>query len=611
MIDAGGCVRTTTLFKFGSWNVQSINNKCNDVLGHIVDRELDIVFITETWLTAQFDHTTANVKDYGYVLEHKFRNGRGGGVGFLIKQCYKFSNVKSESFNTFEHHIVTLKCSYGQKVLLVVVYRLQDHSFSDFYSDFKALLMYICSMCDNLIIAGDINIHLNKLNDSNTKKFNKILVTFDLIQHIDISIPTHKLGNTIDRVITSHNLCNIFNILTEDLSLGDHFLISFKAEIHTDMQLMKEISFRRVKNINHPVFSVDLKNSLDLVTEECNSLSFKEAIIHYKNNTAAVLDKHAPLVTKAVRVVSSAPWFDSEYSLLRRERRKAERRWKKTGLDADREIFVNKRKETTLAAYNKKVNYYTVQMNKFGTNPRGLFNFANKFMDVKKSTSLPSHEDSDNGRQDLANEFNNNFMLKPKVIHEQLQQVTPRIAFNSYSNFNGEFLSEFAPTNVEELKEIVNGSPIKCSNMDSLPLNLTKEYIEMLLPVWCQLVNLSLKSGNIEGLKGAEILPLLKAHDLDPDKFTSYRPISNLNFVGKLVERVVLKRLDTHMELNNLAVQNQSGYKKKHSTETLLLKVTNDLLVVADKSSATVLLMLDLSAAFDTVDHKKLLDILF
>ena len=100
------------------------------------------------------------------------------------------------------------------------------------------------------------------------------------------------------------------------------------------------------------------------------------------------------------------------------------------------------------------------------------------------------------------------------------------------------------------------------------------------------------------------------SHKLDPNDFKSYRPISNLSFLGKLVERVVLRRLNEHMVKNSLNIPQQSAYKKFHSTETILLKITNDLLIACDKKSASVLMLLDLSAAFDTVEHKKLLRIL-
>ena len=104
--------------------------------------------------------------------------------------------------------------------------------------------------------------------------------------------------------------------------------------------------------------------------------------------------------------------------------------------------------------------------------------------------------------------------------------------------------------------------------------------------------------------------PLIKGQSLDPSDLKNYRPIYNLSIIGKLIERVVLKRLNDHLSRNNLNIPFQSAYKKHHSTETLLIRIVNDLLITTDEKKATVVMLLDLSVAFDTVDHTKLLHIL-
>ena len=117
----------------------------------------------------------------------------------------------------------------------------------------------------------------------------------------------------------------------------------------------------------------------------------------------------------------------------------------------------------------------------------------------------------------------------------------------------------------------------------------------------------------MEGAKLAHLTPLIKGQSLDSSDLQNYRPLSNLTFIGKLIEQVVLRRLNIvnkHMADNNLNIHQQSGYKKYHSTETLLIRITNDLLIASDQDKATVVMLLDLSAAFDTVDHSKLLSIL-
>jgi hypothetical protein len=102
--------------------------------------------------------------------------------------------------------------------------------------------------------------------------------------------------------------------------------------------------------------------------------------------------------------------------------------------------------------------------------------------------------------------------------------------------------------------------------------------------------------------------PLLKKNDLDPDVLSNYRPVSNLLFLSKLLERLAAKQLLNHLELRSLFVPVQSAYRAAHSTETALLKVLNDLLLAVDKGYAVILALLDQSAAFDTIDHDILFD---
>ena len=98
-----------------------------------------------------------------------------------------------------------------------------------------------------------------------------------------------------------------------------------------------------------------------------------------------------------------------------------------------------------------------------------------------------------------------------------------------------------------------------------------------------------------------------KKPGLDKEVLKNYRPVSNLSFISKVLEKVVAKRLDDNMLDNNLYSPVQSAYRKRHSTETALLKVQSDNLTALDSGSGAALLMLDLSAAFDTINHGILL----
>ena len=132
---------------------------------------------------------------------------------------------------------------------------------------------------------------------------------------------------------------------------------------------------------------------------------------------------------------------------------------------------------------------------------------------------------------------------------------------------------------------------------------LLKNNAETLAPFLCQLFNWSLEHGVVpSSFKSAYVTPLLKKADLDPADAKSYRPISNLSVISKLLERLVCKQLVKYLKDNDLLSDLQSAYRAHHSTETAVLKVLSESLAL-NAVDLAVLTLLDLLAAFDNVDH--------
>ena len=151
--------------------------------------------------------------------------------------------------------------------------------------------------------------------------------------------------------------------------------------------------------------------------------------------------------------------------------------------------------------------------------------------------------------------------------------------------------------------------PSKSCSLDPMPTWLVKQYLPVLTPILTKIVNSSLSSGSFSsGLRRAIITPILKKASLDKNTLGNYRPVSNLPFVGKLIEKVVSAQVSDYISSNDLSDPYQSAYTKARSTETALACVQNDILRAIDNQQAVFLLMLDLSAAFDTVDHGILLE---
>ena len=254
---------------------------------------------------------------------------------------------------------------------------------------------------------------------------------------------------------------------------------------------------------------------------------------------------------------------------------------------------------------SKQNSYYSKIVEETGNDQKTLFKVANSLLDKEKSRTLPDHTDS----LELANRFNNYYTTKIDKIRKAIP-ATSVVSNMVAEKFEGVQLSEFQLTTEEELKEIIKEFGVKTSTEDPIPANILKNIIEESLPCLVKLVNKSLSEGSMEGVKSSVIDPLLKKSGLDSDIDKNYRPVNNLVFFSKLIERIVSRRLDGHMTENALHSDSAFGYKKFHSTETMMLGVMNDVLMGFDDNQCTVMLFLDLSAAFDTIDITKIIEIL-
>src|SRR6478609_9574841 len=153
-------------------------------------------------------------------------------------------------------------------------------------------------------------------------------------------------------------------------------------------------------------------------------------------------------------------------------------------------------------------------------------------------------------------------------------------------------------------KKTTSGTSSTTCCLDSIPTSLLKSCIDVLITPITTLVNLSLSEGSFPAnFKTATVRPLLKKHSLSHEDLSSYRPISNLNFVSKVLEHLIHTRLANHLQSFPSLCPFQSAYQRFHSTETALLRIHNDLALAINQQKVTALVLLDLSASFDTIDH--------
>ena len=175
------------------------------------------------------------------------------------------------------------------------------------------------------------------------------------------------------------------------------------------------------------------------------------------------------------------------------------------------------------------------------------------------------------------------------------------------SDITDEVLRSFGNLSERNICELIKASAIKSCVLDPFQTNLVCDSLDVLLPVITNMVNASLSTGHFpDNWKEAIINPLFKKGAID-FAYKNLRPVSNLQFVSKITERAVFDQLYAHVMNNGLFPEFQSAYRKSHSTETALVKIVNDILLGMNRQHVSLLVLLDLSAAFDTVDHTILL----
>jgi len=201
------------------------------------------------------------------------------------------------------------------------------------------------------------------------------------------------------------------------------------------------------------------------------------------------------------------------------------------------------------------------------------------------------------------------FVDKVRHIQNNILAALQSSASRTFAvrQYLGTELSVFEPTTTEKVRKL-SGMPSKSSPLNVLPCSLLKSCAHVFAPVIARLANLSLQCGKFPTrYNRVQVLPLLKKARLDSSLPVNYRLISNLSIVSKVLERLIFACLQPHLLGSSNFSEFQSAYRKGHSTETALQEVMDGAFTVAVNKQFTVLIGLDLLAAFDTVDHRLLL----
>ena len=585
------------------WNAQSICNKISNLTQVLEDNSIDIGCICETWFQSQKNPITSSLRESGYIINHSNRMGKkGGGVAILSQLKYKRKFARSFNYNSFECVIQTLITSNScVNLTMIVIYRLGKESYSVFIDELYEFVEYVKLNFKYFVICGDFNIHVNKPTDPDNIKFMNLLSAFSLKQTMEVS--THKLGNTLDLIIYDPEYIIIKDIVVDsDDTLGsDHFIIHFKLFCKMLTSSHEEISYRNFKDINMPQFCSDVSVDTIRFVRDANVDDFSSSVQLFLDMFGSTVDRHAPLVKKMVIASNRPPWMDAEFVAARKCRRQLYKKWLRKKIDENRTIFEESRAAVNIMANDKRRNFYQGSIESANNSQKELFKIFNNLLDTSNKSQLPYSEDFSS----LATRFNDYFV-------EKIENIRLKLGDNPVVNIQCEppvnvILDSFKLVTAEDILKQIKRSKIKTSLGDPIPAILLKSCVDLIVPALVHLVNTSLRNGSMDGLKESIVTPILKKSGLDQEELSNYRPICSGLFIDKTIQKNVAEQLFQHMTENQLHTPFQSAYKPHHSCETVLVSLVNEILLNLDKGVCSVLMLLDNSAAFDTVDHDELI----
>ena len=513
----------------------------------------------------------------------------------VYKANMSMTKQPTESYTSFEHMEVLMRTS-NDCVRLCVMYHPPSNSVADFMEDFLDFIDHHTTTSGRLLVVGDLNLHLDNEKDRNASAFRDLMHSLNLYQHVHE--PTHDRGLILDVVVTSTDDSSLIEGLSVlPFARSDHHILSFTLPWSHPTSVKTKHNFRKIKDINIEAFKESVKTS-NLVQSPPTELN--DLVQEYDRTQADILEQHAPLLIKEVVLRPYAPWYNSSIREAKQARRKAERRYRKDKTTINKDMFKDSQREVNRLCTEAKTEHLSRKVSENEKDPKALFNIAKQMLAKGKDNTLPSH----GSEKDLANKsatfFDTNIATIRKTFHgsitNQCEQPLSNNTPESFENF--ENISE------SNLEKLISSGNSKTSSLDPIPTSLLKKVLPVLLPTIHTIVNKSLQSGQMpHHLKRAIVKPIIKKSTLDPENMKHYRPVSNLAYIGKIIEKVVVAQLDAHLTDNDLHEPLQSAYRTGHSTETALLKVSNDILLALDKRQCVYLVLLDLSAAFDTIDH--------
>ena len=592
---------------FGSININSLTNKLDDLLDVRRDQQIDVMFIVETHHDSDsvciqrlradgyqvVDRPRPRLRDDTLVKNY-------GGIAAVATAGVRLTRldlgVKPEKFEFLCVRVV----SGSSSCVVAIIYRPGSEDVTpEFFSNLSDVLDRVATFVDPVFVVGDVNVRLDRPTDHDAIRFVDVLDSHGLVSCM--STTTHNRGGTLDVVAVRGDLPQP-HVDVLDIGLSDHRLLQWPASLARPCPVYTTVTSRPWRKLDAASFRDAVSSSSLCRPDYWASLDLDDQARLYDTEMTTIADRLVPARSVRCRRRASDPWFDDDCRAAKRSARLFERRSRRAASgDASAAAAAVADWRAQLRSYRrllkaKREAFWQTKVTSERSSPRQLWRSIDELMGRGR---VPLSWAVDAG--DVHQFFDD------KVAAVRASSADAPPPKFSTAPTESKFLS-FRSLTVADVVAAVRLLPDKQCTSDPLPTRLLKDNIDQLVSFLVDLFNSSLRRGVVpSAFKAAFITPLLKKPDLDPADVKSYRPISNLSVLSKLLERLVARQLIEYLTASGLLPMLQSAYRAHHSTETAVLKVLGDILRAVDSGDLAVLTLLDLSAAFDTVDHDTLL----
>ncbi len=618
-----------------SQNIQSIGAKWNELqifIQRLKNQGLffSAICLQETWLDDNANIKDYDLDDYEPISQGKHCTNAGGLLIYLHKK-FKHTVKKQLKYDTWEGLFIQVKKGeyLSKPVILGNIYRktlyLNEH-YTQFSNELSPHLSTFESNNTDVMIAGDFNINLLEINSKQA-----ISDYFDTITghsfYPKITLPT-RLSNTngslIDNILcklTESSLDTTAGVLLDKIGMCDHqgyftilndLTIKDPPPLYVQVSKQDKESIRQFKehlatsttinNLNNDI-NRDPNINYNILHDEIQSaknIYLPEKIVRY--------DKHKHKKSKWITqsIIKSICFRDKLYKRLKRTKQNSPQyHTLKTNLHTFNAIL----KKTIR---NTKKSYYETLFNKYKGDMKGTWKTINEILNrTKRKNKFPQYFKDGNeivvGKLAIVNHFNNFFTnIGPKL--SKLIGTPENKSYKSYLSNKLQINFNFKLIDATETSEIIDKlAPKSSSGFDGISTKLLKTVKDPILNPITVIINQMLSTGIFpDKLKIAKVTPIFKKDD--ETLFTNYRPISILPALSKIFEKVIFRQIYNYFQEKNLFYNAQYGFREGHSVELAALELVDRITIEMDKMNTPVSIFLDLSKAFDTLDHIILLD---